>query len=81
MAAFAIPVLGLAGTVIKELFPDGTTAVLARDLGMHGISQAAIPVLAGFRLAPRCAELGGIAWNTIFLSDILLSDSVGHCPR
>lgn len=79
MAAFAIPVLGLAGTVIKEPFPDGTYWQETWECTASRKPQFRYwPV---FDSLPRCAALGGIAWNTIFLSDILLSDSVGHCPR
>jgi glycosyltransferase involved in cell wall biosynthesis len=61
-ASFGVPVLGLAGTVTEELFPDGTGAVLARDLGGHSIAQAAIPVLADTRVA---SALGRAAWNRV----------------
>jgi phosphatidyl-myo-inositol dimannoside synthase len=61
-ASFGVPVLGLAGTVTEELFPDGTGAVLARDLGKHSIARAAIPVLADSQLA---SKLGRAAWNRV----------------
>lgn len=61
-ASFGVPVLGLAGTVMEELFPDGTGGVLAKDLGKHSIAQAAIPVLADSQFA---SKLGRAAWNRV----------------
>jgi phosphatidylinositol alpha-1,6-mannosyltransferase len=61
-ASFGVPVLGLAGTVIEELFPEGTGAILARDWGKHSIAQSAIPVLADSQLA---STLGRAAWNRV----------------
>jgi glycosyltransferase involved in cell wall biosynthesis len=61
-ASFGVPVLGLAGTVLEELFPDGTGAVFAKDLEKHSIAQAAIPVLANPQLA---SKLGRAAWNRV----------------
>jgi hypothetical protein len=55
-------VLGLAGTVVEELFPNGTGAIFARDLAKHSIAEAAIPVLADSRLA---SSLGRAAWNRV----------------
>src|ERR1019366_6816100 len=61
-ASFGVPVLGLAGTVVEELFPDGAGAVLARDLRKQSIAQPAIPVLADSQLA---SKLGRAAWNRV----------------
>lgn len=61
-ASFGVPVLGLAGTVTEELFPNGTGAVLSKDLRKHSIAQAAIPVLADSELA---SKLGHAAWNRV----------------
>jgi glycosyltransferase involved in cell wall biosynthesis len=61
-ASFGVPVLGLAGTVVEELFPNGTGAIFARDLAKHSIAEAAIPVLADSRLA---SSLGRAAWNRV----------------
>lgn len=57
-ASFGLPVLGLAGTVTEELFPNGTGAVLAKDLSKESISLSAVPVL---RNAQHAAELGRAA--------------------
>ena len=43
-AAAGVPVLGLAGTVMSELFPDGS-AILVHDLLASSIAQAAVRVL------------------------------------
>ena len=43
-AAAGVPVLGLAGTVMSELFPDGG-AILVQDLLASTIAQAAVRVL------------------------------------
>jgi phosphatidylinositol alpha-1,6-mannosyltransferase len=43
-AAAGVPVLGLAGTVMSELFPNGS-AILVNDLLASTIGGAAVPVL------------------------------------
>lgn len=58
-ASFGIPVLGLRGTVVEELFPNNTGVCLADSWKGHDIARAAIPVLADPRLA---AALGKAAW-------------------
>jgi phosphatidylinositol alpha-1,6-mannosyltransferase len=68
-ASFGIPVLGLAGTVIEELFPTGTGAVAAKDLSRESIAEAAIPLL---RNAQHAQELGSAAAarvNAVFLKE------------
>jgi phosphatidylinositol alpha-1,6-mannosyltransferase len=61
-ASFGVPVLGLAGTVVEELFPNDAGAVLVRDLGKRSISEAAIPVLADPQIA---SALGRAAWTRV----------------
>jgi phosphatidyl-myo-inositol dimannoside synthase len=61
-ASFGVPVLGLVGTVIEELFPNGAGAVLAKDSGKHSLAEAAIPVLADSQLA---SALGRAAWDRV----------------
>jgi phosphatidylinositol alpha-1,6-mannosyltransferase len=61
-ASFGIPVLGLAGTVVEELFPSGAGAALARNWEIQNIAQAAIPVLADAQFASR---LGVAGWNRV----------------
>lgn len=61
-ASFGVPVLGLAGTVVEELFPDDTGILLARNWERHSIAQAAIPVLADSQLAKA---VGSAAWTRV----------------
>ena len=61
-ASFGVPVLGLAGTVVEELFPDGTGILLARNWARRSIAQAAIPVLADSQLAKA---VGSAAWTRV----------------
>ena len=68
-ASFGLPVLGLAGTVTEELFPDGTGAIMAKDLSRNSISESAVPVL---KSAQHAAELGRAASarvNAVFLKE------------
>ena len=61
--------LGLAGTVAEELFPNGTGAVMAKDLSRESIAESAVPVL---RDAQHAAQLGRAALgrvNAIFLEE------------
>jgi phosphatidyl-myo-inositol dimannoside synthase len=61
-ASFGVPVLGLAGTVVEELFPEDSGIVWTRNWGSDSIAQAAIPVLADSRLA---SALGSAAWTRV----------------
>jgi phosphatidylinositol alpha-1,6-mannosyltransferase len=61
-ASFGVPVLGLAGTVVEELFPNRNGILLARDWGTQSIAQAAIPVLTDGHLA---TALGVAAWTRV----------------
>jgi phosphatidylinositol alpha-1,6-mannosyltransferase len=61
-ASFGVPVLGLAGTVIEELFPNGSGVLLARTWERQDITRAAIPVLADPQLA---SALGKAAWARV----------------
>jgi phosphatidylinositol alpha-1,6-mannosyltransferase len=68
-ASFGLPVLGLAGTVTEELFPNGTGAVMAKDLSRKSILESAVPVL---KSAQHAAELGRAAAarvNAVFLRE------------
>jgi len=56
--AFGVPVLGLAGTVIEELFPEGAGAILAKDLSPKSIAQAANRVLADPSIASALGRAG-----------------------
>ncbi|MGA7566654.1 MAG: glycosyltransferase family 4 protein [Terriglobales bacterium] len=60
--AFGVPVLGLAGTVVEELFPNGEGIVLSRDLGRESIANAAIPLLSNAQLA---STLGRSGWGRV----------------
>jgi phosphatidylinositol alpha-1,6-mannosyltransferase len=61
-ASFGVPVLGLEGTVIEELFPGGIGVRLAKTWESHNIACAAIPVFADPQLA---SALGKAAWNRV----------------
>lgn len=61
-ASFGVPVLGLTGTVLEELFPNNTGILLARNWETRSIAQAAIPVLADSQLA---SAVGGAAWSRV----------------
>jgi phosphatidyl-myo-inositol dimannoside synthase len=66
-AAFGVPVLGLAGTVTEEVFPNGEGAVFAKDLSSDSIAQAAIPVLTDNDFASRLGQLGRRRVQSVFL--------------
>lgn len=61
-ASFGVPVLGLAGTVIEELFPNCSGVRLASSWNRQDIAQAAIPVLADPQLA---SSLGHAGWSRV----------------
>jgi phosphatidylinositol alpha-1,6-mannosyltransferase len=67
--AFGVPVLGLKGTVIEELFPNGEGVVVARDLGRDSIAQAAIPVLRNAQLASRLGRAAHRRVRNTFLEE------------
>jgi len=61
--------LGLAGSVMEEVFPNGEGAVFAKDLGSDSIAQAAIPVLTNNDLASRLGQLGRRRVQNLFLEE------------
>lgn len=61
-AAHGIPVLGLAGTVLGELFPYGIGAVLVNDTRASSIAEASIPVLTDGDYANA---IGQAAWERV----------------
>jgi glycosyltransferase involved in cell wall biosynthesis len=65
--AFGVPLLGLAGSVVEELFPNGEGVVVARDLGGDSIAEAAIPVLTNARLASSLGRAGHARVQNTFL--------------
>ena len=67
--AFGVPVLGLAGTVVEELFPNGEGVVVARDLGRESIAETAIPVLTDARLASSLGQAGSARVQNTFLEE------------
>jgi phosphatidylinositol alpha-1,6-mannosyltransferase len=67
--AFGVPLLGLSGTVVEELFPNGEGVVIARDLGRDSIAKAAIPVLADARLASSLGQAGRARVQSTFLEE------------
>lgn len=67
--AFGVPLLGLAGTVVEELFPNGEGVVLARDLGRDSVAKAAIPVLTDAQLASSLGQAGCARVQSTFLEE------------
>jgi len=67
--AFGVPLLGLAGSVVEELFPNGEGAVVARDLSADSIARAAIPVLTDARLASSLGSTGRARVQSTFLEE------------
>ena len=67
--AFGVPLLGLAGTVVEELFPNGEGVVVARNLQRNSIAEAAIPVLTDARLASRMGQTGHARVQSTFLEE------------
>ena len=68
-AAYGVPVLGLAGTVMEEVFPNGEGAVLAKDLSSKNIAETAIPVLTDDGLASKLGRLGRRRIESAFLEE------------
>jgi glycosyltransferase involved in cell wall biosynthesis len=68
-ASFGVPVLGLAGTVIEELFPTGTGAVVAKDLSRESIAEAAIPLLRSAQYAQALGSAASARVNAVFLKE------------
>jgi len=68
-ASFGVPVLGLAGTVIEELFPNGRGVQLASDWESHTIAQAAIPLLSDHRLATVLGQAAYSRVQSVFLEE------------
>jgi len=60
-AAYVIPVLGLAGTVLSELFPEAG-AVLINDTRGSSIAEASVPVLTNGDYANA---VGQAAWERV----------------
>jgi glycosyltransferase involved in cell wall biosynthesis len=68
-ASFGVPLLALAGTVTEELFPDGTGAVIAKDLSRDRIAEAAIPVLRSTKHAAQLGRSASVRVNAVFLEE------------
>jgi phosphatidylinositol alpha-1,6-mannosyltransferase len=68
-ASFGLPVLGLAGTVTEELFPNGTGAVLAKKLDRASIAEAAITVLADVGYATKLGHAARARVESVFLEE------------
>jgi phosphatidylinositol alpha-1,6-mannosyltransferase len=66
-ASFGVPFLGLASTVTEELFPNGTGAVLAKDMERESIAEAAIPVLADAQYAAKLGSAARARVQALFL--------------
>jgi phosphatidyl-myo-inositol dimannoside synthase len=68
-AAVGVPFLGLAKTVVEELFPDGNGVVLAKDLGANSIAAVAIPVLTDSQLASTLGAAARKRVHNTFLEE------------
>jgi glycosyltransferase involved in cell wall biosynthesis len=73
--AFGLPLLGLAGTVVEELFPNGEGVVVASDLGGDsigaGIRQSNSKAChCMFRRKPACAIRDGVWKQPTYKSDL-----------
>jgi glycosyltransferase involved in cell wall biosynthesis len=68
-ASVGVPVLGLAGTVTDELFPDGMGAVLAKGQDGDSIAQAATPVLADPQYAATLGRAARARVQSLFLEE------------
>lgn len=68
-ASYGVPVLGLAGTVIEELFPTGTGAMVAKDLSSESIAEAAIPLLRSAQYAQALGRAAAARVNAVFLKE------------
>jgi glycosyltransferase involved in cell wall biosynthesis len=68
-ASFGVPVLGLAGTVIEEIFPIGMGAVVAKDLSKESIAEAAIPLLGSALHAQALGKAAAARVNAVFLKE------------
>jgi len=66
--SFGIPFMGLAGTVVEELFPNGEGVVIAKDSSKCSIAEAAVPVLIDSGLAARLGNAGRAKVESTFLT-------------
>lgn len=67
--SFGVPIVGLTGTVIEELFPKHEGVVLAKDLSPENIAGAAIPLLKDSRFAYELGQLGRERVESMFLEE------------
>ena len=67
-AAHGAAVVGLAGTVLEELFPDGSVA-LAPTQDAAAIAATTIPLLADATRAQKIADAGRVRVETTFLAE------------
>jgi len=65
--AFGVPFLGLAGSVVEELFPRHEGVVVARDLTGRSIAEAAIPLFQRPELASKLGSAGHARVQSSFL--------------
>lgn len=68
-ASFGVPVLGLAGTVTEELFPNGKGAVMAKQLDGTSIAEAASPLLADANYAVQLGQAARERVQSVFLEE------------
>jgi phosphatidylinositol alpha-1,6-mannosyltransferase len=71
-AGWGVPLLGLRGTVMDELFPNGC-AIFAGDVSAGAIADAAIPVLRDSQLANTVGRSGRQRVRQTFLEEHFLA--------
>lgn len=67
--SFGLPVVGLAGTVSEELFPNREGVILAKDATPEGIAEAATPLLKDSQFAFQLGEVGRSRVERLFLEE------------
>jgi phosphatidylinositol alpha-1,6-mannosyltransferase len=65
--SFGVPCMGLAGTVIEELFPNCEGVIIAKDSSKQSIAEAAIPIFGSAQLAARLGNAGRARVESTFL--------------
>lgn len=67
--SFGLPVVGLAGSVNEELFPNREGVILAKDATPESITEAATPLLQDSQFAFQLGELGRSRVERLFLEE------------
>lgn len=67
--SFGLPVVGLAGSVTEELFPNREGVILAKDANPESIVEAATPLLQDSQFAFQLGEVGRSRVERLFLEN------------